>query len=206
MYQPKPVSELCPDPSVLGLSRDTRGWNGTHPVFAEYFNSVHPDVVIEVGSWYGQGTLHLASLFEGRLYCVDTWLGGIDHLMNEGRSENHVPRKHGYPTLYNQWLYNVASSPHAGRVFPIPQTSVDGLRILGHIGIKADIIVIDGSHQYLDVYADLQHALPLLANGGVMIMDDFRSHKGVFHAVLRFAHEADLKLRENGPFAVFTPR
>jgi predicted O-methyltransferase YrrM len=58
----------------------------------------------------------------------------------------------------------------------------------------------------LDVYADLQHALPLLNNGGVMIMDDFRSHKGVFHAVLRFAFEADLSLRENGPFAIFTPR
>ena len=206
MYTPKPVSELCPDPSVLGLSRDARGWNGTHPVFAEMFKSVQPETVIEVGSWYGQGTLHMAGLFDGKLYCVDTWLGGIDHLMNEERSENHVPRKHGYPTLYHQWLYNVASSPHAGRVFPIPQASVDGLRLLGHAGIKADIIVIDGSHQYLDVYADLQHALPLLNEGGVMIMDDFRSHKGVFHAVLRFAHEADLSLRENGPFALFTPR
>lgn len=206
MYTPKPVSELCPDPSVLGLSRDARGWNGTHPVFAEMFKSVKPETVIEVGSWYGQGTLHMAGLFDGKLYCVDTWLGGIDHLMNEERSENHVPRKHGYPTLYYQWLYNVASSPHAGRVFPIPQASVDGLRLLGHAGIKADIIVIDGSHQYLDVYADLQHALPLLNEGGVMIMDDFRSHKGVFHAVLRFAHEADLSLRENGPFALFTPR
>lgn len=209
MYQPKPVSELCPDPSVLGLSRDARGWNGTHPVFAEMFKSVDPENVIEVGSWYGQGSLHLASLMEnpeGKLYCIDTWLGGADHLVNDEFSENHVPRQHGYPTLYNQWLYNVASSPHAGRVYPIPQTSVDGLRILKHIGVSADIIVIDGSHQYLDVYADLQHALPLLTNGGVMIMDDFRSHKGVFHAVLRFAFEADLSLRENGPFAIFTPR
>lgn len=202
----KTAKELAPDPSLLGKVADVRGWNGEHPVFGYVIESIKPTDIVEVGCWYGHGTLHLAGLTPGKLYCVDTWLGGYDHLIHSDRADCQIPMEHGYPTLYQQWLFNVASSPHADKVIPIPQTSLNGARLLAHAGKSFGVIVIDGSHEYLDVYHDLIEYSRILKTGGAIIADDFRSHVGVFHAVVRFGHEHGFEIREIGPFAVLTKK
>lgn len=200
------VKQLCPDPSLLGLTTDIRGWNGRHPVFAQVVEQYQPHAIVEVGCWYGHGTLHLAEISKGDLYCVDTWLGGYDHLILRDRADCQIPTRFGYPSLYNQWLFNVAVSPYADRILPIPQTSVNGARLLARAGKNFSMIVIDASHEYSDVFADLCEYDKILMPFGVMVVDDFRSHAGVFHAVVRFAHERGFDIRENGPFAIINRR
>lgn len=200
----KTTKELLPDPDQLGLQLHVRGWNGQHPVFAQVVEEFKPIDIVEVGCWVGHGTLHLASLTPGKLYCVDTWLGGFDHLINSDKPDCQIPLRHGYPSLYDQWLFNVATSDYADRVIPIPQTSVNGARLLAHAGKTFGVIVIDASHEYEDTYQDLLHYSRILKTGGAMIADDFRSHPGVFHAVLRFSMEYGFEIREVSPFAVLT--
>ena len=197
------VAELTP-PIPGGVPAKIPGWNGDHPIFRRVIEQVKPDVVVEVGCWHGHGSIHLAGLFDGHLYCVDTWLGGFDHLYHWDKEDCHIPRKDGYPWLYFSWLHNIASFPYAHRVHPMPMTSLTGAHVLSNNGVKAGVIVIDASHQYLDVFADLQHYGEILTAGGAMICDDFRSHEGVFHAVLRYKHEHHFNLEEVGPFAVLT--
>jgi hypothetical protein len=45
-----------------------------------------------------------------------------------------------------------------------------------------DLLLVDGSHEYLDVLADLLGWRPLLAPGGTLIVDDWR-HPPVSQAI-----------------------
>lgn len=108
-----------------------------------------------------------------------------------------MPDANGSPQLYHQFLRNFADDPDlARRIFPIQNTSLNGARILAHMGIQAELIYVDGSHEYHDAYSDLCAFAQLLAPGGVMFGDDFRSFAGVFAAVMRFAHEGNFKIEE----------
>jgi FkbM family methyltransferase len=199
-YRPRSVAELCPNPDELPIKKlDVSGWNGTHPVFKRVIDEVKPSTIIEVGSWKGQGTLHLAECMPvGQIYAVDTWLGGSDHLWNG----DPMPMQHGRPLLYEQFLFNVAASPHAHRIFPILQPSTSAAVLLNSLGYRAEVVIIDASHTYLDCYNDLCCYADLMAPGGVMVVDDVKTHPGVTVAVHRFRYEHNLKLELDGPFAV----
>lgn len=204
--QPKPklrellsVEQLgCPP----GLTVHVQGWHSNHPMFKAVIDDVKPTTIIEVGTWLGASTLHMADLTRSRenglevlppatIYCVDTWLGGADHEMN---AETTIPRLLGYPQLYYQFLANINASPHAGRVIPVPQTSTTGAIMLEARGIVADLVYVDGSHEMGDVYQDLRSYWRLLRSGGVMFGDDYKSFAGVFVDVNRFANEFRLKI------------
>lgn len=205
------VAELCPDPAQLAalgiLEADLQGWNSSDPRFDQAITTTKPTTIIEVGTWKGASALHMANLRARRdygplpwkIYCVDTWLGGIDHLLNQDKPINDLKRDAaGFPRVYHQFLYNVATSLFANQIHPIVQTSVSGARLLGRAGIEADLINIDASHVYEDVYADLQHYLGLLAPGGLIIGDDWKDFAGVRLAVTRFAYEQGLELAVSG--------
>lgn len=203
------------------LRSDVQGWHSDHPIFARLVSEVfggarvsphRKPTVIEVGSWKGASAIHLANLTAGvrqidtisgyevpapaALFCVDTWLGDSSHMVRADDPQNTIPRRHGYPQLFPQFLYNVHSAGVASRVTPITLPSTDGARYLAHHGIVADLIYIDASHEYPEVYADLCAYSNLVADGGLMFGDDFRTAPGVFHAVARFAHEQDLNLED----------
>lgn len=41
---------------------DLQGWNGRHKVFAQIISEVKPKVIIEVGVWKGQSTIHMTEI------------------------------------------------------------------------------------------------------------------------------------------------
>lgn len=211
-YKIKSVAELLTGPEPLPKDVDLQGWNSDHPIFDRLVDETQPGVIIEVGSWKGRSAHHFAFASVGhvetddvsgaavpaptKIYCVDTWLGGIDHVLSSKPQDDLARDSHGSPRIYHQFIRNFAEEPDfAKRIFPIQNTSLNGARILAHLGVAAQLIYVDGSHEYHDVYADLCAYVQLLAQGGLMFGDDFRA-PGVFAAVLRFAHEYCLKLEE----------
>ena len=201
------------DLTGLPESEDLSGWNSDHPIFDRLVEETKPAVIIEVGSWKGRSAKHLAIASAGRteldnvsgfavpaptrIYCVDTWLGGIDHMLSTKAQDDMQRDRYGSPRLYHQFLRNFASDPDlAARVHPIQNTSYNGARLLSLAGVKAGLIYIDGSHEYEDVYADLCAYGQLLLPGGLMFGDDFRSFPGVFAAVLRWSYENGRKIEE----------
>ena len=108
-------------------------------------------------------------------------------------------RRHGYPTVYYQFLANVLYAGLQDYIVPLPNTSGIAARFLEKLKIQADLIYIDGSHDEEDVYADLASYWKLLRPTGVLIGDDWGAGQmefGVICAVNRFmTKERQLKVQ-----------
>jgi hypothetical protein len=159
-----------------GLEKDYQGWNSLHPIFEKLVNEVRPKVYVECGVWKGMSLLNVAKLTRDMgttLYACDTWLGGIDHILSDQPVDRIKKDKWGYPMLYHQFLFNLAGTGCEERVFPVVNTSVNGARLLRAKGVQADLVYIDGSHEYPDAYLDMEEYWKLVRPGGVMFGDDY---------------------------------
>lgn len=166
---------------------------------------VKPRLIIEVGSWKGDSAALMASYLaerqiDGALICVDTWLGGIEHIScDDPKWGLKQFSKHGYPSLYFNFLANMVHKNVHRLVIPIPNTSLISGRYLKSKKISADLIYLDASHDEDDVYADAQAYWPLLKPGGIMLGDDWSARwHGVICAANRFAREKNLALQTAG--------
>lgn len=194
----KPLLSVADLGCPKGVKPDLQGWHSTDPFFAKIIGDVKPAVIVEVGSWKGASAIHMASIDTvpaslPQIICCDSWLGGIDHNLNEDTPPNGLNRKHGYPQIYFTFLRNVTDSGYAKRIFPVVQTSTNAARLLASQGVIAGLCYVDGSHEINDVYADLQAYWPLLRSGGVMFGDDL-AFPGVCLDVNRFCIERGLKM------------
>jgi hypothetical protein len=177
-----------------------------HPVFRQMIEELRPQIILEVGTWKGVSAIHMASLLkemeiDGAVICIDTWLGGLEHLFNPSHPVWGIGQfyKHGYPTLYYQFLANVMHRGMEDTIVPLPNTSGIAARWLLHHHIQAGLIYIDGSHDEDDVYQDLVNYWKLLKKGGVMFGDDWNlDWVGVICAVNRFVKERQLQLQIAG--------
>ncbi|MHB2017056.1 MAG: class I SAM-dependent methyltransferase [Candidatus Xenobia bacterium] len=184
---------------------DLQGW-GHHPIFEEVIREVRPGLVVEVGTWKGASALEMARALRkyqvpGVVLCVDTWLGGLEHLLMEppqpGAIRQHY--RHGYPNLYYQFLANVMHEKLTTHVIPFAATSPTAARWMAHHGVEADVVYIDASHVEDDVLADLVAWWPRLRPGGVLFGDDWSLEwYGVVCAVNRFARDHGLTPRTFG--------
>jgi len=187
------------------ISEDAHGGGG-NPIFESVMEAAKPSLIVEVGSWKGSSAIRMASLMrqwyiEGAIICVDTWLGGLDHISDPMAPEWDIARyrRHGYPFLYYQFLANVMHSGMQDYIVPFPNTSAIGARWLEKNGIPADMVYVDASHDEIDVYMDLVDYWKILRPGGVMLGDDWSNYwPGVVNAVTRFSQEQGLKLHTEG--------
>ncbi len=182
------------------IPEDAHGWGSDSPAFRELIVSEKPSLIIEVGTWKGGSAMHMAQIMEelgisGTVLCVDTWLGALEFWTDLDDADRYksLRLKHGYPSVYYQFLANVCRRGLQRRIVPFPQTSAIGALWLRHSGLTAGLIYIDGSHEEDDVYADLCDYWEVLAADGVLFGDDY-SWDSVRLAVDRFARERRRKI------------
>ncbi|MBW4686303.1 MAG: class I SAM-dependent methyltransferase [Komarekiella atlantica HA4396-MV6] len=185
---------------------DLQGWGSNHPSFSQLIDQIKPKIIIEVGTWKGASAVHMAKLLQEKhidstIICIDTWLGGIEYLSGEySISLINLSRKHGWPTLYYQFLANVMYNNLHDSIVPLPLPSNIAARWLQQKDLKADLIYIDASHEVDDVYADIIQYWELIKPNGVMLGDDYAdpNYVGVRVAVNKFAQERNLSLKTAG--------
>lgn len=155
-----------PEPyaSINVLPFDPHGWFGNAQFLDEIFRKKEIKIVIEVGSWLGCSTRHLANILpdEGVLYAVDTWLGSPE--------EAYHMRDPRLPYLYQQFLSNVIHANLTQKIVPIRMKSIEAARA---INIKADLIYLDAAHDTNSVLQDIAIWYPHLKKDGVMCGDDW---------------------------------
>jgi len=156
------------------MKLDLYGWfpEENERVLSELISKYNIKTVIEIGCFLGKST----AFFVGqgcRVICVDTFKGSSD-------LNNCEEVKKRLPNLYNQFLFNMKALNIEDRVRVVKGTSRDADR--KYPGIKAELIFIDGSHEYEDVFHDISawkdRALKIICG------DDYSpNHQGVRRAV-----------------------
>jgi predicted O-methyltransferase YrrM len=172
------------------------------PAIGQVLTQLRPRVVVEAGTWKGDSAIRMATILAGlqvdaAIVCVDTWLGSLEHLAGTIPGWDIRPYlKHGYPTLYHQFLANAMHRGCQDRIVPIANSTTNGARWLLRQQVVADMVYLDASHEEDDVYQDLLLYWKLLRPGGVICGDDWHAFwYGVICAVGRFAKERDLRLQ-----------
>jgi hypothetical protein len=165
------------------------GWHSDSIVFQNLIEQTRPKVIVEIGSWLGASAIHMAKIvksmgFDTKIYCIDTWLGAEEFwTWLKHTPERDLKLKNGYPQVYFDFLSNVAKHEVQDIITPIPNTSYIGYLILKHYNITADLIYVDGSHEYIDVKNDIVHYLNILNPNGIMFGDDYFNWQSVKQAV-----------------------
>lgn len=162
-----------------------------------------PSLIVEVGSFLGWSAWGMSSKMkeinpDGVTICVDSWMGGADHWEEATfNKESRIKRKNGYPTFYYNFLANMCYAGMQETVIPFAYPSITAAIILQRVfkknNLRADMIYIDGSHEYWDVILDLTNYWPLLKDGGVIFGDDWTC-EDVKRAVTDFVNQNNLKL------------
>lgn len=190
---------------VPTFAADLQGWNSEHPIFESAIRQERPSVVIDVGAWKGASTIHLAELMRreeinGVVIAVDTFLGSPEHCDVTTNLFSLVPRRHGMPLLYDQFLANVVRAGHQGRIVPLPQTTTGAAIILERLGVRSSLIHIDAAHDYDSVLHDARIYWRLLEPGGYLVGDDYHPYWGsVVRAADQFAREVGCPLIPDNP-------
>lgn len=138
------------------------------------------NVILELGSWFGQSALEMCSRTDAQIITVDSyefkkeWVAGIKSL-DHSKLDNIM--EHFYANLWE----------HKDQVTPLHMRTVSGIQELKKYGIVPDLIYVDAGHKYEDVEADLRHSFQAFPNAQI-IGDDWNLG-GVARAVLEFCTE-----------------
>lgn len=184
-------------------------WDSHHEWFEAAISELHPDIIIEVGSFLGISAMHMASLLKrlglnSVVICIDTWLAERQ-LWSRPEIRAALLFQHGRPNVYYSFLANIIDAELTDYIVPMPMHSLGAARYLQDLGIDASLIYIDGNHEAGEVYADLMAYWDRLRPGGIMLIDDYIPSKkpghmftGLVNDVNRFVREKNLAVDQLG--------
>ncbi|MDB6082065.1 MAG: putative secreted protein [Chlamydiia bacterium] len=187
---PAPYNSI---PTVLPF--DPHGWYYNGYPMKQLFNK-NPQIktVIEIGSWLGASTRHIAQLLpeNGKVYAVDHWNGSLEH-----QSGNFAWHE-SLPCLYEQFLSNVIRAKLTHKIIPVRMSSLEASKVLQ---VTPDMIYIDAGHDTESVLKDLETWFPFVKGHGILCGDDYH-WPTVAAAVDQFAiaHHLRVEVASNNIF------
>ena len=139
------------------------------------------DHFVEVGAWKGQSTAFMAVLIANsgkqiKFDVVDTWEGSAEHKADTESWDKDLKDDN----LYNEFLTNM--KPAEGYFNPIRTTSLEAAA--SYEDESSEFVLLDASHEYEDVKADILAWLPKIKPGCFLGGDDYhQTWPGVIRAV-----------------------
>jgi len=129
------------------------------------------DFAIEVGSWKGRSATVLSA--SGKLTCVDLFSGALD---------GKIVKDDG---VFMEFLKNMNDFDNVGYLTGKSSELFDNFP-----DSCADLIHIDGGHEYKEAKADIVNYWPKLKTGGKMLVHDYnKEFPGVIKAIEEFTNE-----------------
>ena len=129
--------------------------------------------ILEIGSWYGASTRAMADVTSGVIYAVDNWKANE---MYPTAAQNNGDYS------FMQFCINNGDHIRSGKIIPIRMSSTNANWVFNMLGMKFDMVFIDGDHSYEAVKADIMGAKCNLAEGGILCGHDY-PFPGVMRAV-----------------------
>ena len=134
--------------------------------------------ILEIGSWHGKSTRALAENTKGVVYAVDTWYGSDNEPQNHG-SAYLLKGDHAIMEFYRN-NFDLISS---GKIMPIRMHSANACDTLKKLGVKFDMVFIDGDHTYEGCKSDIVNTKDLMEEGALVCGHDYAAWVGVKQAV-----------------------
>ena len=133
---------------------------GTRNMLFTTILSMRPKVVVEIGSHIGSGAVVMGAALRansfGKLYCLE-------------------PQEKYFEILQ----YYIKKANLIEYVIPLKIFSTDSI-LQSCIGEKADIIFLDANHSYSHALRDIELAIELIADNGMIFLDDVGDpHSGI---------------------------
>lgn len=164
--------------------------------WSKLFDEIKPSLIIELGAYLGFSSILMSQLCEKyhddfRIFTVDTWTVNWHY-------GDVLKWKHGYPTIYYQYIANIHYHGFEKNIYPIPlptSVAVDNpiKESLDDLNLQVDMVYVDAGHDFFSVYSDMENYYKLIRPGGVMFGDDFTGSPGVAMAVKEFCRVNDLQ-------------
>jgi hypothetical protein len=172
---------------VTHVYQDIPGWFDWETTYRRWAEQVRPDgVIVEVGAYLGKSLsfllVELQNLerYDVQVHAVDNWVGpepGVDGFAGlelEREFHNNIRSLMIRPAVHRMRSLTAAST------FP-PEA--------------VDMVWLDGSHTFEDVYADLEAWWPLVRPGGEIGGHDLTSFAGVQKAVAMWSKRQGVEYR-----------
>lgn len=150
------------------------GWLSTKEAMALYDLSRHlpgdSPSVVEIGSWLGKSSMVLAKGLMKRP-------GGVVYCIDPFNADGDVDSKGAYletaakcpATLLDQFMANMRSNGVAAKIRPVVGYSHE---LAPSFVVQADLLFIDGNHEYAAVLRDYCDWSGHLKNGGIIALHD----------------------------------
>lgn len=189
-------------PPQSEIQTDTQGWMSRN--YLNFFDealrrsaTVEQPLIIEVGTWKGHSAIAMAfELYKrnlnGRIVCVDTFLGSPEHYVEE-EYRSLYDLVDGIPDLRQRFVKNVRYTGALPYIWPFVISSAQAASYFIQNNVLADIIYIDAGHEYESVKLDIELYWSVLKPGGSMILDDYK-WEGVKKAVDEFGASSGVKV------------
>lgn len=137
--------------------------------------------ILEIGSWLGKSTVHLAMGAKisknGKVTAVDTFIG------NAGKENMYTAPLKNSETIIERFRKNIALAGVSKNVDVFHMSSVEAAR---RYKKPIRLLFIDGCHDYEAAIEDIKIWTPKVMHGGIIILDDF-THQ--FPGVVQAAQE-----------------
>jgi SAM-dependent methyltransferase len=154
--------------AIFGIRHkmNIRGWMSEHEL--AWLSEQTAYTVIEIGCAYGRSTFALADRAK-RLYAVDTWQGSPAELKTNHKDYAELDGDFAMVAF----CANLGVYIRRGTVVPLRMHSRNAAQVLTDWGVFADLIFIDGDHDYEAVKEDIRLYQPLLREGGILCGHDY---------------------------------
>lgn len=171
--------------------QDIQGWFNFISIYHHMVEQADDgDHFVEVGAWKGRSTAFMAVSIANsgkqiKFDVVDTWEGSIEH-QKDGSAEDSDVVQH---TLFEAFLHNM--KPVEEYYTPIRNTSIEAAKLYEDNSLQ--FVLLDASHEYEDVKADILAWLPKVQPGCYLAGDDYHhTWPGVVQAVQELLPDAVL--------------
>lgn len=152
------------------------------------------DIFVEIGSFKGRsssimGVNIINSQKDIKFYCVDTWMGSIEHQKDGLAEDEHVVNGE----LYEEFLKNTV--PVKDVISIIRKPSVEAANDFEDNSLS--FVFIDASHDYESVKNDINAWYPKMKSGGTLAGHDW-NFPPVMQAVKEFAEANNFNIQSGG--------
>lgn len=176
------------------------GWYANAQFMSSLIHRYGIKNVVEVGSWLGTSTRHIAKLIpeDGIVFAIDHWDGSEEHHLRE-------EFKALLPMLFQQFLSNVIHENLTHKIIPVRMDSLSAAEKLKQLNLQIDLVYLDADHATDALYADLNAWYPYVQQEGIICGDDW-CWDTVKKAVYQFAKENNLKVQGYQNFWLLTKK